>query len=409
MLPAWAIWLVSGLSAALLGLASVNTQAYMQVATGLEQAGLLGQTGAGATPPVVPLAAAVPASGVGPVSAGEVPVALTGEKPSDEVARYAALQSSVQQAWGEQDAVMASSDQVVLYDADLKSRSVIDLVDGKLVVETLDAQMPQKTLVRLLTQALLTPDDPRKVDVLAPQPARVQTQGRPFLLGQVVDALGKPIDSVEKAERFARWALANRYSTRAGSQSQVHRIELALDANHKQVRAARFAGFIEAAAQKYGVDANLLYAITETESHFNPFAVSRSGALGLMQLIPDRAGIDAMKAAYGQKRPPSREELMTPATNVELGAAYVAMLGSRYLGGVAHGQSREYAVIAAYNGGASRALRVFGPEKGAALSVLNQLPPQLVYDALKNRHASAETRGYVQKVTEAKKRYSARV
>jgi hypothetical protein len=41
--------------------------------------------------------------------------------------------------------------------------------------------------------------------------------------------------------------------------------------------------------------------------------------------------------------------------------------------------------------------------------MLNKLPPKVVYDTLKSQHSSAETRGYVEKVTTAKKRYSTRV
>jgi membrane-bound lytic murein transglycosylase C len=153
----------------------------------------------------------------------------------------------------------------------------------------------------------------------------------------------------------------------------------------------------------------LLYAITETESHFNPFAVSKTGALGLMQLVATKAGRDAMKVSTGQDRVPSIDELKDPATNVRLGAAYLARLGNHYLGGVANAQSKEFAVIAAYNGGSVRALKVFGSDKAQAVAMLNKLPPKVVYDTLKSQHGSAETRGYVEKVTTAKKRYSTRV
>jgi membrane-bound lytic murein transglycosylase C len=289
----------------------------------------------------------------------------------------------------------------------MRSRSIIDLNDGKLIVETLADSSAKVNMMQALTQALLTPDDPRQVDVLSTTP---NPEGsKPFLLGQIVDSLGKPVDSQARADKFAAWALANRAKNLNTPVGKVLRVELALDANHKQVRAARFAPFIEAEAIKYGLDVNLLYAIAETESHFNPFAISRTGALGLMQLVPTKAGRDAMKASTGQDRVPRADELKDPETNVRLGAAYLARLGNHYLGGVKNEQSKEYAVIAAYNGGSVRALRVFGAEKSQAIAQINQLPPKVVYDSLKTQHSSAETRGYVAKVTAAKKRYSTRV
>jgi soluble lytic murein transglycosylase-like protein len=44
---------------------------------------------------------------------------------------------------------------------------------------------------------------------------------------------------------------------------------------------------IQEAAEKYEMDANLIHAVMQAESAFHPYAVSRAGAEGLMQLMPE--------------------------------------------------------------------------------------------------------------------------
>jgi soluble lytic murein transglycosylase-like protein len=48
-----------------------------------------------------------------------------------------------------------------------------------------------------------------------------------------------------------------------------------------------YADIIQEAAGTYDVDANLIHAVMQAESAFHPYAVSRAGAEGLMQLMPE--------------------------------------------------------------------------------------------------------------------------
>ncbi len=74
----------------------------------------------------------------------------------------------------------------------------------------------------------------------------------------------------------------------------------------------------------FTVDRALLYAIVRQESAFNPRAVSPSGAVGLMQLLPSTAGLMAgSPRRYAGK---ARAVLFDPALNLTLGQRYVAEL-----------------------------------------------------------------------------------
>ncbi len=388
-MSSWGFWSIGALLFFSASVSMVETDKLIAMAKGAEQVGLI-------EAPKSPLV---------------LPPALLSQSPKLDHSRQTLHQldtfvSEVEQLWA-QETRLSSPTVLVQYSGDKRSRSLIDLKQGKLIVEHFVTSDAESNMLRVLSNALLTPNDPRQVDLRKVQ--SFSSTETPFLLGQLVDALGKPIDTRAKADQFAAWAVVNKKQQLKTHAGDIYRIELPLDANHKQVRAARFARYIEAAAQEFAVDVNLLYAIAETESHFNPFAISRTGALGVMQIMPDRAGRDAMKLLIGVDRQPSHQELTDPQTNIRLGAAYLALLQQHYLKEIEHPRSREYAVIAAYNGGASRAISVFSNNKDHALTTINALPPQMVYDSIKRRHASAETRGYLEKVTTAKRRYSSRV
>ena len=115
---------------------------------------------------------------------------------------------------------------------------------------------------------------------------------------------------------------------------------------------------VREAAERHQVDPALVKAVISTESGWNPQAVSRKGAVGLMQLIPETA------QRFGVGNP------YDPAQNVEAGTTYLKTLLDRYDGDLNKS-------LAAYNAGEHAVDRSGG------------VP------------AFRETRQYVQKVTNA--------
>jgi soluble lytic murein transglycosylase-like protein len=97
---------------------------------------------------------------------------------------------------------------------------------------------------------------------------------------------------------------------------------------------------IAATAKRYQLDPKLLSAIIATESSFKVDAISPSGAVGLMQLMPDTANDYAIA------------ELMDPEANLDAGARHLVGLFTEF--------KELDIVLAAYNAGAGNVRRYGG-------------------------------------------------
>ena len=93
-----------------------------------------------------------------------------------------------------------------------------------------------------------------------------------------------------------------------------------------------FGELIEAAAKRYNLDSDLIASVIATESNFNPKAISRKDARGLMQLLPLTA------ARFGVR------DIFDPGENIEAGTRYLSELLSLYKNDLA-------LALAAYNAG----------------------------------------------------------
>lgn len=117
----------------------------------------------------------------------------------------------------------------------------------------------------------------------------------------------------------------------------------------------RYSAMVESASRTHGVEPALVHAVISAESGYNPYAVSRTGARGIMQLMPDTA------------RRYSVQNIMDPSENIHAGVKYLRDLLVMFAG------NKELA-LAAYNAGEN------------AVALYGGIPPY------------RETVGYVKKV-----------
>jgi soluble lytic murein transglycosylase-like protein len=87
-----------------------------------------------------------------------------------------------------------------------------------------------------------------------------------------------------------------------------------------QVNRAQVEGWVQQYASHYGVPADLVAALIDVESRWNPRAVSSSGAMGLMQLMP------ATARRFGAFKPFDSEQ------NIAAGTRYVTTLMWEFYG-----------------------------------------------------------------------------
>jgi hypothetical protein len=102
--------------------------------------------------------------------------------------------------------------------------------------------------------------------------------------------------------------------------------------------ARSIAAHVKAAAARHGLPESLVSAVVSVESEFNPRAVSRRGALGLMQLMPGTAALLGVRDAFD------------PEQNVDGGTRYLRDLMDRFDNDVT-------LALAAYNAGAQAVIR----------------------------------------------------
>ncbi len=106
----------------------------------------------------------------------------------------------------------------------------------------------------------------------------------------------------------------------------------------RKTKSDRFDSIITKAAKRYKVDSALIKAVIMMESAYNPKAVSKQGAKGLMQLMPRTARALGVKNAFN------------PAHNINGGVKYLRQLLDTFDDNIKH-------ALAAYNAGSSKVKR----------------------------------------------------
>lgn len=135
-----------------------------------------------------------------------------------------------------------------------------------------------------------------------------------------------------------RFKMIRKEEVRSAGQPSIGAARVAALFMPSQADILKFSGVIDSASKANGVDSALVHAVITAESGYNPAAVSRAGARGLMQLMPNTA------ARYGVRN------IHDPVDNINGGVRYLRDLMTMFNGNM------ELAV-AAYNAGENAVIR----------------------------------------------------
>ncbi|OQB25154.1 MAG: Soluble lytic murein transglycosylase precursor [Firmicutes bacterium ADurb.Bin182] len=145
-----------------------------------------------------------------------------------------------------------------------------------------------------------------------------------------------------------------------------------------------YPGFIKTFSSLYELDPFLVAAVIHCESDNVPNAVSRSGAVGLMQIMPETGEWIAGKLEIEDFSP---EDLNEPELNIRIGCWYLRFLYDRYDGNMTN-------MLAAYNAGHGNADKWLSDKSISEEGQLLNIPFK-------------ETKDYVEKVLRVYDKYKA--
>ena len=165
-------------------------------------------------------------------------------------------------------------------------------------------------------------------------------------------------------------------------------------------RAMQWMPISEKAGEAWGVSPRLITAIIAIESGGNPTVVSKSGAVGLMQLKASTSGRDVYRH-MGWSGEPSTSELKNPERNISMGTAYLSILEHGSLAGINDPQVMQYALVVSYANGAGALLLTFSSDRKKAIEKINDLSADEFFEHVAKNHPAPQAPRYIWKLQQA--------
>ncbi len=173
-------------------------------------------------------------------------------------------------------------------------------------------------------------------------------------------------------------------------------IDAGLTFAEKKYYPVKYSEYVEKYAKEYNVPESLIYAVIKTESDFHADAVSRAGAVGLMQFMPETFNDITTNFLYENLDIGMRYD---PETSIKYGAFYLSWIYRNYV------QNWETA-LAAYNAGIGNVFGYRDPDTDEWVEGWIENPEYSDDGVTLKKIPFKETKNYVKKVTRAMEKYA---
>ena len=277
------------------------------------------------------------------------------------------------------------------------------IYEDELVIEFSKKIATSRNIKRAIARVLLSSNPQAEKDLLTRKSFDLKLT--PYFFKKVVDENNYPIRYPKQAYQYANFILENMSEDFSGEEGDFVLVHIPLIQSDLKGDARHYQDWVENYSADFSIDPSLVYAIMETESGFNPQAVSRSNAIGLMQLKASAGGKDVHNLVDKKSGKPTIQSLFNSENNIRMGTAYLSLLSNDYLSDVENKKIKEMMSISSYNGGLSTVLSLFGNTPEKAIKKVNRMNPKQVYKKLRFEHKSLETRNYLDKVLQANLKY----
>jgi membrane-bound lytic murein transglycosylase C len=302
--------------------------------------------------------------------------------------RWREKKSEVEEKWRE--FIFSTQKEWVDYNSHKDARSKVDFKKGVIVLEAI---VPEREPDKKAWQRISEHAEKifREKDVAGKRVLENQVVSKKKGYSITPDNLKTYL----KEEIFSKpKKMQHSFVSKDGLKRKKYRVQIDLAPDHIRVRAEKYLPIVTKNASRFKVNPKLILAIIHTESYFNPFAVSNCGAIGMMQIIPKFAGIEAYRFIYKKEKKVTAKYLHNPEKNIELGCAYLHILKYVYFKDVKGDIKNRYVSVCGYNWGPG-AMR----KKILNRYEVSAMTHGQVYQLLREK-TPKETSDYIRKVTE---------